>query len=1589
MKNRSIKRISWLALIVFLFNLLNIAPGIKIDAKAASNINVTDSAVLVGNLMEENNLGDNWNPSNTKGRLREYKNGIYEGTFKLAKNKKYEYKIAMNGTWNKSYGKDGGEENIILETGNEENITFRLDLVNKKVYDSINNPEQFKSKAILTGAISTCLGGKEWDPSDDNFNMNYIGGGMYEKTFNVKATGKIEYKAAYNGAWDNGEVANNKAADIKEGTKEVKFFADYLNNEINDSINNSEILKTVSLVGTVRDDKSWDETSVDYDMYRIDENKLMYTKYLKSGEYEYKAVINHNSKDGVIPKTGVNKINLEEEQNVIFIADTKTGELIDSINNLDKVKEALGLKVKPVDVKSPVINNNGTITFNYKDNNASSVCLSSSINNWSKNSTELKKNDDGIWSVTVMPGDEAKEIQYKFIVDGKEELDGYNEKTKDGNSVVYFNGFSGRPITLPGSLQTGIEGTAGSWKPDDKAMQLEYIGNGNYKKTFKVKAGRYEFKTAVNYTWDPENYGLNGVDHGNNIPLVVPRDMDVTFYYNDYSHKTLTSLDYKILNITLYNGNTELCKLTDDLLNGIYSGQVDLKSGTYDDLSLKVKGEDSKEVKVDKLVLDNDKTVTFSYDPESQLCFNNASNNKINSQGLYYDSRSEEYKNPYGAIETGTEINFALKADKDMLTEGKFILGTPNGTKVLDMSKTGSFADGSDKWTVKYTPETIGTYSYYFVVSNGSDVKAYGDDDGFFGTGTVGNLGEIKNYEFNVCTKDFKTPDWLKNGVLYQIYPDRFFNGDLTNDFAQKYARGNTLYEFPDNWYSLPKNPRLMGTEDYPSNANLGSNNDWSNDLYGGDFKGIEKKIKYLKALGVTVLYLNPIGQSISSHRYDTTDYSKPDPLLGSMDDFVSLAKAAKENGMHIILDGVFNHVCDDSVYFDKYGKYMTAGKPLGAYQYWKYVYDNMNENGMTLEEAESKAVEYFKSIGITDLHYKDWFDIKNEKYTAENGNEYYSYEGWAGYDNMPVIQALDGSEYNVKSWASEIIDDDNSIARQWLRNGSNGWRLDVANEVSDETWRAFRKAVKSEGDNAIIGEIWTDASNYILGDMYDSVMNYRFRGAVLNYVKGTQDDNVTKVSAKDSMNELEKMREQYPREALEAMMNLVGSHDTQRVISALDGYQKGQQGFAKEPTDIAKAKMKLIPFLQMTYIGAPTIYYGDEIGMAGCDDPDNRRAFTWGRGDKELVEWYSSLSAIRNEYSSLRTGDVHPAEVQKEFENDVLAFTRIDSESKVLVAANRLENSITTEIETPGIEDGTKLTNLLNKDEVYTVKNGKVKVNIAAYKGIILVDVVKDVNIALEDLKDVYSEDSQVPDRVVPKIDKELIDEISNTKDGDSIVISENNDSISLELLKAAKNSGKNIKYVIKRADGKVTIIVSDIGKLEEIVKKEGVPDLRINVSEELNNNVSDKYVEKFNISSNLKDSNLDNLAEVQVKVADNYNNKDLYVYTIDSKGNKNLLLKNKVKNDMVIFNLKDFGDYIISDEEIESGSQNEGYSRNDEGENSNKSDKQEKVDSSKQSSKKAGKKVETGDVNIIIIMSLMALAAIVVISMRKKQVD
>jgi hypothetical protein len=291
-------------------------------------------------------------------------------------------------------------------------------------------------------------------------------------------------------------------------------------------------------------------------------------------------------------------------------------------------------------------------------------------------------------------------------------------------------------------------------------------------------------------------------------------------------------------------------------------------------------------------------------------------------------------------------------------------------------------------------------------------------------------------------------------------------------------------------------------------------------------------------------------------------------------------------------------------------------------------------------------------------------------------GKLVYSYEGWWGYDSMPVIYSTNGSEYQTGNWAQEIINGEDSVTGYWISKGMDGWRLDVANEVSDETWRNFRDSVKAlDSEAVIIGEIWDDATKYLMGDMYDSVMNYLFRNAVTGFAMGTDAEKTTK--------ELEKVRERYPEEAFYAMMNLVGSHDTTRILSYLDGIgdDRNQKDFDSAfPTyegtsQLAKDRQHLVAFLQFTYAGAPTIYYGDEIGMVGSDDPDDRRAFEWGKGSRELVEYYAKLAAIRNAYPALRTGSLNMEDVGN---SNLLAFTRHDSENEVIVLANNSQHAQT-----------------------------------------------------------------------------------------------------------------------------------------------------------------------------------------------------------------------------------------------------------------------------------------------------------------------
>ena len=898
-----------------------------------------------------------------------------------------------------------------------------------------------------------------------------------------------------------------------------------------------------------------------------------------------------------------------------------------------------------------------------------------------------------------------------WVVDGKI-LTSAPAGWMDPNRTVHV------PGTFPGP----------SW--DAASNQMTYDPElGLYVYTFEnVPAANYEYKISINGSWS-ENYGANGAKDGANIAVTVPETMDVTVYYNDDTHYAATNVDYVFADITLSGtGIPADTKLADQGLSGIYSAAVDMAAGTYSDLKLTY---DGKNYAFAEFTLEEGKAVTFYMDPVTGIFYHNGSNVPLETGSIYYNSKDSAYKSIYGAVPTGEEVTFSIAAGEDVTSAVLVVKGVGS----YPMTK----ADG--KWSAAVSFANIGEYDYYFVVSNGSAVAVYGDDDGYYGEGTVTDLTGVIPYDLIVYVNGFTTPDWMKNAVVYQIFPDRFFNGDESNDQAQTWARGEIDYEFVD-WDTIPENPEqeaLLDEETYKATGAFYGDGEYSNEIYGGDLKGITEKIDYLKALGVNVIYLNPIFWSISNHRYDAVDYTEIDPILGTLGDFEELVEIAEANDMHIILDGVFNHVSDDSVYFDRYYKFLGTSEKIGAYPYWAYVYDYMAENDADQAAAEAAAKAYFsENYGITDYSYTEWFAVSNTTMagTVDNiglraGKEVYSYEGWWGYDSMPVIYSTNGSEYQTGNWAEKIIhnEDETSVTQYWITKGNNGWRLDVANEVSDETWQNFRASVKAlDSDAVIVGEIWTDAVKYLMGDMYDSVMNYQFRNAVTAYAMGTNAGTTTK--------ELEKIRERYPQEAFYAMMNLVGSHDTSRILSYLDGIPDDRADKSIEaafPTyentsDAAKQMQYLVAFLQFTYAGAPTIYYGDEIGMVGADDPDDRRAFEWGKGNQALVEWYAQLAAIRAEYSDLRTGSVEPIDLGNA---NILAYQR----GEIIVLANNAAEDVTVELAASGLKD-------LITGEVFTG-------TVPARRGVILVasEDYKEVTINTEDLASAYDPDAAARD--------------------------------------------------------------------------------------------------------------------------------------------------------------------------------------------------------------------------------------------------
>ena len=537
-------------------------------------------------------------------------------------------------------------------------------------------------------------------------------------------------------------------------------------------------------------------------------------------------------------------------------------------------------------------------------------------------------------------------------------------------------------------------------------------------------------------------------------------------------------------------------------------------------------------------------------------------------------------------------------------------------------------------------------FRYCFEVQSGTEKYYYG---------RCGISREILEYYNFVVVPGFSTPDWAKGAVMYQIFTDRFYNGDKSND-----VETNEYYYIGD--YSQ----RVTNWDKYPANMGV-------REFYGGDLQGVMDKLDYLQDLGVEVVYFNPLFVSPSNHKYDIQDYDYIDPHYGKIVDdggevlpngvtdnsqatkykkrttglknleasnelFIKLVEELHRRGMKVILDGVFNH--------------------CGSFNKW------MDRERIYEGEEDYEPGAYVSA----DSPYRSYFRFFKEgpENWPYNGN----YDGWWGHDTLPKLNYEDSVKLE-----NYIL----YIGRKWVSPPYNvdGWRLDVADELPDEFLENLRAAAKAEKPGAVVlGEVWEDASNkeaygqrrkYFQGHQLDSVMNYPFRNAILGFLTGADASNMMEI--------IMNIVENYPPQVLRMLMNHIGTHDTERAITVLAGEPMHNHGrHWQSTTHLTRERrrkglrlLRLAALMQYTLPGIPCIYYGDEAGLEGYRDPFNRGCYPWGKEDEELIEWYRHLAKLRNACPCLKEGALYPLMAG----DHCMAYVRDDGKERLLVAIN------------------------------------------------------------------------------------------------------------------------------------------------------------------------------------------------------------------------------------------------------------------------------------------------------------------------------
>ena len=547
---------------------------------------------------------------------------------------------------------------------------------------------------------------------------------------------------------------------------------------------------------------------------------------------------------------------------------------------------------------------------------------------------------------------------------------------------------------------------------------------------------------------------------------------------------------------------------------------------------------------------------------------------------ILYDSKQSMYKSPFGTLTPGQECTLHIHIPAQVeATKVICILNYDGGSNAQNIPLTLESRKGPyEIFSGRFSIPQPGLYFYYFFIDT--------TDGSFrlFKQGDDTNMEAGDQWQLSCVPADFHTPDWAKGATFYQIFPDRFFKSgecDLTGKLEPYTVHASWNEEV--DWRPTPEGKVL------------------NNDFYGGNFKGITEKMDYIASLGTTVIYLNPISKSFSSHRYDTGDYKTPDPMLGTEADFAELCRAAHARGIRVILDGVYSHTGSNSLYFNREGAFDSVG---------------------AFNSRQSPYASWFQ--------FHHWPDC---------------YNSWWNFDTLPTVNKMD------PAFLDYIITGEDSVVAHWMKLGADGFQLDVADELPDEFIRLLRQRIKAINPDALLlGEVWEDASNkcaygrrrtYFTGGELDSVMNYPFRTAIIEYVRGHD----TGKGLKDAVMTIV---ENYPPEVVLCNMNLLGTHDTPRILTALvddfDGSreEKAKRHLSRNQFDVAFDRLLMASFLQYTLPGSPSLYYGDEACMEGYKDPFNRRPYPWGREDPEFLNHFKRLGRLRREHEAFRLGDIH-----------------------------------------------------------------------------------------------------------------------------------------------------------------------------------------------------------------------------------------------------------------------------------------------------------------------------------------------------------